>query len=126
MGDRAGRQDERVAWSTSEPVPAPLAPETAASVDPLEQRLVTGLAKIGLATRHRARAEAEGRGLTPTQGQITALLRARGETGMRLSELADAWRCAHRPPRWRRRRGSVRGWCAKRVVRETAASAPSR
>lgn len=90
MSDRAGRQDERVAWSTSEPVPAPLAPETAASVDPLEQRLVTGLAKIGLATRHRAWAEAEGRGLTPTQGQILALLRARGETGMRLSELADA------------------------------------
>jgi DNA-binding MarR family transcriptional regulator len=90
VSDAASRQDEQARWSGSELVPAPLVPETAASVDPLEQRLVTGLAKIGLAARHRAWAEAEGRGLTPTGGQILALLRARGETGMRPSELADA------------------------------------
>lgn len=62
--------------------------DTAAEADPLGQRVVTGLAKIGLATRHRAWSEAEGRGLTPTQGQILALLRLRPETGMRLSEVA--------------------------------------
>jgi DNA-binding MarR family transcriptional regulator len=50
--------------------------------------VVTGLAKIGLATRHRAWAEAEGQGLTPTQGQILALLRPRTDAGMRIGELA--------------------------------------
>jgi DNA-binding MarR family transcriptional regulator len=70
------------------PAGAPFDFDTAA--DPLGQRLVTGLAKIGLATRHRAWSEAEGRGLTPTQGQILALLRPRRETGMRLAEVAEA------------------------------------
>lgn len=54
----------------------------------LGERLVTGLAKIGLATRHRAWAEAEEQGLTPTQGQILALLRLRPASGVRISDLA--------------------------------------
>lgn len=62
--------------------------DLAAPVDPLDNRILTGLAKIGLATRHRAWSEAEERGLTPTQGQILALLRAR-PNGLRLSELAE-------------------------------------
>jgi DNA-binding MarR family transcriptional regulator len=53
-------------------------------------RMVAGLAKLGLATRHRAWTEAEGQGLTPTQGQILAILRTRSETGMRVTELAEA------------------------------------
>jgi DNA-binding MarR family transcriptional regulator len=56
--------------------------------DPLDARVVTGLAKIGLATRHRA--WADGQGLTPTQGQILALLRARPGTALRLAEIAEA------------------------------------
>lgn len=62
--------------------------DTAAEADPIGRRVVTGLAKIGLATRHRAWSEAEGQGLTPTQGQILALLRPRPDAGMRLSEVA--------------------------------------
>jgi DNA-binding MarR family transcriptional regulator len=53
-------------------------------------RMVAGLAKLGLATRHRAWTEAEGQGLTPTQGQILAILRTRSESGMRVTELAEA------------------------------------
>lgn len=52
--------------------------------------MVAGLAKLGLATRHRAWSEAEGQGLTPTQGQILAMLRTRAERGMRVTELAAA------------------------------------
>jgi DNA-binding MarR family transcriptional regulator len=60
----------------------------AVDVDPIDVRIVNGLAKIGLATRHRAWTEAEASGLTPTQGQILALLRA-SPAGLRLSELAE-------------------------------------
>jgi DNA-binding MarR family transcriptional regulator len=70
--------------------------EDALEADPLDARVVTGLAKIGLATRHRAWAEGEGQGITPTQGQILALLRARGEAGMRVTEIAAAMAVA--PP----------------------------
>ena len=68
--------------------PDPLALDTAAEADPIGRRVVTGLVKIGLATRHRAWVEASGQGLTPTQGQALALLRRRPEVGMRLAELA--------------------------------------
>ena len=64
--------------------------DTALAADPVAQRVVTGLAKIGLATRHRAWAAAEQQRLTPTQGQILALLRVRPEVGLRLTELAAA------------------------------------
>jgi DNA-binding MarR family transcriptional regulator len=50
------------------------------------RRVVTGLAKIGMALRSRAWKEPGG--LTPTQGQILAVLRA--TPGLRLTELADA------------------------------------
>jgi DNA-binding MarR family transcriptional regulator len=63
--------------------------DTAAVADPLDRRVVTGLAKIGLATKHRAWQEAEGRGLTPTQGQILAILRLLPREGARLSALAE-------------------------------------
>jgi DNA-binding MarR family transcriptional regulator len=50
--------------------------------------LATGLAKIGLVLRHEAWRERGETGLTPTQSQILALLRARGE-GASLGRLAS-------------------------------------
>ena len=55
--------------------------------EPLAKRVTTGLAKVGLALKQQAWAEAGGRGLTPTQGQVLALLRA-SPGGLRLGELA--------------------------------------
>jgi DNA-binding MarR family transcriptional regulator len=55
--------------------------------EPLAKRLTTGLAKVGIALKQQAWAEAGGRGLTPTQGQALALLRANPE-GLRLGSLA--------------------------------------
>ncbi|HZT53017.1 MAG TPA: MarR family winged helix-turn-helix transcriptional regulator [Gaiellaceae bacterium] len=49
--------------------------------------VVTGLAKIGLVLRHEAWQDRGATGLTPTQGQILALLAARGQPAA-LSELA--------------------------------------
>ena len=54
---------------------------------PLGQRITTGLAKIGIALKQQAWAEAGGHGLTPTQGQALALLRA-NPGGLRLGTLA--------------------------------------
>ncbi len=48
--------------------------------------VAAGLAKIGLVLRQEAWRGRERHGLTPTQGQILALLRARG--GLRLGEIA--------------------------------------
>lgn len=62
--------------------------DTAAEADSIGERVVAGLAKVGLATKHRAWQEAGGRGLTPTQGQVLALLRRRPGAGLRLAELA--------------------------------------
>src|SRR5918994_3277180 len=56
--------------------------------EPLARRVSTGLAKIGLALKHQAWVEAGGRGLTPTQGQVLALLRA-NPAGLRLGVLAE-------------------------------------
>jgi DNA-binding MarR family transcriptional regulator len=56
--------------------------------EPLERRVTTGLAKIGIALKQQAWAEAGGRGLTPTQGQVLALLRA-NPGGLRLRALAE-------------------------------------
>jgi DNA-binding MarR family transcriptional regulator len=47
-----------------------------------------GLEKIGLALKSQSWQDAEQQGLTPTQGQILALLIGKSETGMRLSEVA--------------------------------------
>lgn len=66
-----------------------MAPEHALPPDqPLDKRVTIGLAKIGIALKQQAWAEAGGRGLTPTQGQVLALLRANPE-GLRLGALAE-------------------------------------
>ena len=57
------------------------------SDEPLDRRVTVGLAKIGIALKQQAWAEAGGRGLTPTQGQLLALLRANPD-GLRLRDLA--------------------------------------
>ena len=56
--------------------------------EPLDRRVTIGLAKIGIALKQQAWAEAGGRGLTPTQGQVLALLRANPD-GLRLRALAE-------------------------------------
>jgi DNA-binding MarR family transcriptional regulator len=56
--------------------------------EPLARRVTTGLAKVGIALKAQAWAEAGGRGLTPTQGQVLALLRA-SPGGLRPGALAD-------------------------------------
>ena len=53
------------------------------------QRLVIGLAKLGIAARHRAWVGATEARLTPTQGQILAYLLAERE-GRRVSEISEA------------------------------------
>jgi DNA-binding MarR family transcriptional regulator len=55
----------------------------------LPGKLVTGLAKLGIAMRHHAWDRAGRRGLNPTQGQVLVLLRAAGGQGLRVTELAD-------------------------------------
>ena len=55
----------------------------------LQQRIIVGLSKIGLALKSRSWQDASQRGLTPTQGQILTLLRSKSLGGMRLSELAN-------------------------------------
>lgn len=56
--------------------------------DPLHGRVVTGLAKIGLALRTQQWQATGQRGLNPTQGQILTILRARPD-GVSLAELAS-------------------------------------
>jgi DNA-binding MarR family transcriptional regulator len=55
----------------------------------LQQRVVTGLSKIGLALKSHSWQDSGQHGLTPTQGQILALLRAAEVGGMRLSAVAN-------------------------------------
>lgn len=54
-----------------------------------DRKVVAGLAKLGLALKSQAWQEAGGRGLTPTQGQILAMLRG-ASGGVRLSKVAEA------------------------------------
>ena len=56
--------------------------------EPLDRRVGAALGKIGTALRSHAWKGAEAQRLTPTQGDILALLRARGGP-QRLSEVAD-------------------------------------
>jgi DNA-binding MarR family transcriptional regulator len=56
--------------------------------EPLDRRVTVGLAKIGIALKQQAWAEAGERGLNPTQGQVLALLRA-NPSGLRLGALAE-------------------------------------
>jgi DNA-binding MarR family transcriptional regulator len=65
-----------------------LSADDALGADPIGPRVVTGLAKIGLATRHHAWSAS--RGLTPSQGQILAMLRAHPQRSMRVTQLAAA------------------------------------
>lgn len=46
---------------------------------PLDQRIATGLHKIGLALKHQTWTQANEEGLSPTQGQILAVLGVEGE-----------------------------------------------
>jgi DNA-binding MarR family transcriptional regulator len=55
----------------------------------LQQRIVIGLSKIGLALKSQSWQDAGQHGLTPTQGQILSLLRSKGLSGMRLSAVAN-------------------------------------
>ncbi len=55
----------------------------------LPGKLVTGLAKLGIAMRHNAWAKAARRGLSPTQGQVLVVLRGAGGAGLRISDLAE-------------------------------------
>lgn len=57
--------------------------------DPLPGRLAAGLAKIAVALRHHAWRRETPRGLTPTQAQIVATLRAGPPAGLRVSEIAE-------------------------------------
>lgn len=54
----------------------------------IEQHILIGLEKIGLALKSQSWQDAGQQGLTPTQGQILALLIDKGDAGMRLSEVA--------------------------------------
>lgn len=55
----------------------------------LSERLLVALSKLGLALRSNERETAGEKGLSPTQGQILALLRARGAP-LRLNEIAKS------------------------------------
>ncbi|MDP1570980.1 MAG: MarR family winged helix-turn-helix transcriptional regulator [Vicinamibacterales bacterium] len=54
---------------------------------PLDRRIATGLHKLGLALKHQTWSQASAHGLSPTQGQILALLAAEG--ALRASEVAE-------------------------------------
>ena len=56
--------------------------------EPLAARVSVGLSKIGMALRSRTWQQAAGSGLTPTQGQVLALLRSRGS--VRVTAVAEA------------------------------------
>jgi DNA-binding MarR family transcriptional regulator len=54
----------------------------------IEQHILIGLEKIGLALKSQSWQDAGQQRLTPTQGQILVLLADKGEVGIRLSEVA--------------------------------------
>lgn len=57
----------------------------------IEQHILIGLEKIGLALKSQSWQDAGQQGLTPTQGQILALLIDKGKAGMRLTEVSKIW-----------------------------------
>jgi len=59
------------------------------SNDPIARKVVTGLAKIGIVSRHLAWRQAVSQTLTPTQGQILSLLRTQHAGIARPSDLAS-------------------------------------
>lgn len=60
------------------------------SNEPLCERIIAGLSKLCIALRSQSWQGAGSQGLTPTQGQILALLHTRSQTGTRLSAVAAA------------------------------------
>lgn len=56
--------------------------------DPIAEKVVVGLAKIGLVSRHHTWRQAGSQSLTPTQGEILSLLRAQQAESLRLSDVA--------------------------------------
>jgi DNA-binding MarR family transcriptional regulator len=54
------------------------------------ERIVAGLAKLGLVLKSHAWRQAGGRGLTPTQAQALAALESLGKPSLRLQEVAEA------------------------------------
>lgn len=58
------------------------------STEPLSRRVLTGLAKLGIALRSEARSGALSRGMSPTQGEILAFVLRR--PGASLSDVAEA------------------------------------
>ena len=54
--------------------------------EPVSDRVATGLQKIGLALRHQSVQKAGEDGISPTQGQILAMLSAGAATGTELAE----------------------------------------
>ncbi len=57
-------------------------------VDSTEQSILIGLSKVSLALKSQSWQDAGASGVSPTQAQILALLQAKGNEGMRLSEVA--------------------------------------
>jgi DNA-binding MarR family transcriptional regulator len=55
----------------------------------LEKQVSIGLAKIGISLKSQSWQDAGHQGLTPTQGQILAILKSRENEGLRLSEIAE-------------------------------------
>ncbi|MEM7772909.1 MAG: MarR family winged helix-turn-helix transcriptional regulator [Cyanobacteria bacterium P01_A01_bin.37] len=55
----------------------------------LAGRVLIGLTKIGIALKSQSWQDANTSGLSPTQGQILALLHAKGSDGLRLSAIAQ-------------------------------------
>ncbi len=58
------------------------------SIDSTEQSILVGLSKVSLALKSQSWQDAGSSGVSPTQAQILALLQAKGNQGMRLSEVA--------------------------------------
>jgi DNA-binding MarR family transcriptional regulator len=56
----------------------------------LEKQVSIGLAKIGISLKSQSWQDAGNQGLTPTQGQILAILKSRENEGLRLSEIAES------------------------------------
>lgn len=54
----------------------------------IEQQISIGLSKVSLALKSQSWQTAGQHGISPTQGQILALLQAKGSDGLRLSEVA--------------------------------------
>ena len=79
------------------------------------------MTQLGLAMKSQAWADAGERGLTPTQGQILALLKARGDTPLRVSQVAELLAISAPTAS-----DSVRTLVKKGLIKKTRASADAR